>query len=148
MKLYYDMLIPYMPDSVKTENGEFVQDAQRLAGREAMIKLAEFQQSGNITCLYHSVISACTYAGVDLVDTILGIPDDMTIEDGTTLNMILDDAAKNLFSSIKPGGNFNVDLFVCNLLNAAHAIISSQTVNAVEDVESQEQIPEGESPTE
>ena len=129
MRLYYDMLVPYMPDAIRTDAGEFVGDPQKAAGRQAMIKLAEFQQTGELSCLYHAVIDACTYANVDLVDTILNIPEDLCIPDGITLNQILDDAAKTLFMSIKPDSEFDINLFVCNVLNAAHAIILSQQIN-------------------
>ena len=147
MKLYYDMLVPYMPDAIRTDAGEFVGDPQKAAGRQAMIKLAEFQQTGELSCLYHAVIDACTYANVDLVDTILNIPEDLCIPDGITLNQILDDAAKNLFMSIKPDNEFDINLFVCNVLNAAHAIILNQQINAATEP-TEPDIPSEDAPTE
>lgn len=147
MKLYYDMLVPYMPDAIRTDAGEFVGDPQKAAGRQAMIKLAEFQQTGELSCLYHAVIDACTYANVDLVDTILNIPEDLCIPDGITLNQILDDAAKTLFMSIKPDSEFDINLFVCNVLNAAHAIILSQQINATTEP-TEPDMPSEDAPTE
>ena len=140
MKLYYDMLVPYMPDAIQNEEGQMVKDDIKAAGRSAMIELANFQQTGEITSLYHAVINACIYAQVDLVDTILNIPDDITIADGTTLSNLIDDAAKNLFASIKPGNEFDINMFVCNLLNAAHAIISSSQQRASEVEQIDEEI--------
>ena len=126
MKLYYDMLIPYMPDAVQDENGELVQNDQKIAGRRAMSELANFQNNGNVISLYQSVIYACTYAGVDLVDTILSIPEDIDFEPGVTVIATIDDAAKLLFKSIKPGESFDIHRYVANILMAVHAILSNQ----------------------
>jgi len=132
MKLYYDMYIPYMPDSTVGEEGKLVADKQKTAGRQAMIELAKFQSSGQIMSLYQSVIFACEYAGCDLVDTLTGFTDGPDIADGTTVTSLLDDAAKLLFKSIKPENSFDINTFTANILNAAHAILS---INSQEESE-------------
>lgn len=134
MKLYYDMLVPYMPDSIKSESGELVHDDRKAAGRIAMSELANFQQNGNLMSLYNSVLQACLYANVDLVDTIINMPENITIPDGIPVLYLLDDAAKSLFMSIKTD-SFDVNKYVAYLLTAAHFIIqkSQETVTAGSD---------------
>lgn len=134
MKLYYDMLVPYMPDAIKNDQGELVHNDQRAAGRSAMIALAKYQKTRDPMCLYQSVIYACAYAGKDLVDTILNIPEEIDFEDGTKVDEVIDDCAKDLFRSIRDH-EFNVDLFVATMLTAAHAIleIMENAQNAPED---------------
>lgn len=123
MKLYYDMLVPYMPDKFRNEAGDLVEDPQRAAGRNAMIQLSQYQMTGDTECLYQAIIYACIYTGDDLVDIILGIPENMDIPDGITVSQLIDDAAKLLFSSIKPMNDLDIYTFACNLLNAAHALV-------------------------
>ncbi len=134
MKLYYDMLVPYMPDSIKSESGELVRDDRKAAGRIAMSELANFQQNGNLMSLYNSVLQACLYANVDLVDTIINMPESITIPDGIPVLYLLDDAAKSLFMSIKTD-SFDVNQYVAYLLTAAHYIVqkSQETANAKSD---------------
>ena len=127
MRFYYDMFVPYMPDAVRNEQGELVRNDQLAAGRQAMIELSKFQTSGEIMCLYQSVLQACIYAGTDLVDTILNIPADMELADGSTISSLLDEAAKSLFASIKVDVTFDINLFVLNVLNVAHALLSTPT---------------------
>ena len=57
MKLYYDMLIPYMPDKDVDEEGKLVPSKQKEAGRTAMIELSNFQQTGNLINLYNAVLN-------------------------------------------------------------------------------------------
>ena len=134
MKLFYDMLVPYMPDSIKSESGELVHDDRKAAGRIAMGELANFQQTGNLMSLYNSVLQACLYANVDLVDTIINMPEDITIPDGIPVLYLLDDAAKSLFISIKTD-SFDLNKYVAYLLTAAHFIIqkSQEATNAESD---------------
>jgi hypothetical protein len=131
MKLYYDMLVPYMPDSIIDDKGEPVEDAIKLSGRQAMMELSKFQNLYdqhvlNISPLYQSVIYACNYAKVDLVDTILNCAD-IEFPDGATVTSIIDEAAIMLFKSIRAGINpedeFNVNAFAARILSAAHAIL-------------------------
>lgn len=133
MRLYYDMLVPYMPDAVTNEAGEMVADERRVAGRKAMMELANFQASGNALPLYQAAIFACTYAEQDLVQTIMNITTEgstVIINEYTPIGDMVDTAAKELFKSIKPDTEFNCDLFVANVLTAAHAIMQMPVSNA------------------
>ena len=127
MKLYYDTLIAFMPDSVRTEDGRLIQDPQKLAGRKALIELAKYQNEGNIMSLYQSVLEACIYAGVDLVDTILQLSAySDKVEYHDMPQILIDHCAKMLFQSIKPDYDFNIELFLSNILTAAHDIMNNQ----------------------
>lgn len=133
MRLYYDMLVPYMPDAVTNESGEMVTDERKVAGRKAMMELANFQASGNALPLYQAAIFACTYAEQDLVQTIMDITagdSAIIISENTPIGDMVDTAAKELFKSIKPDTEFNCDLFVANVLTAAHTIMQMSISNA------------------
>ena len=99
MKLYYDMLVPYMPDAIKDEKGELVPNKVKTAGRLAMMELANFQNSGNTLSLYQAVLYGCIYAEVDLVDTIMNISNiECPFDVGAT--KLIDLAVRSLFESI------------------------------------------------
>lgn len=148
MKLYYDMLVPYMPDAIRNESGELIPDAKKAAGRNAMIELSKHQMTGDIDCLYHSIIYACIYTGDDLVDVILGVPEEIAIPDGVAVSQLIDDSAKMLFSSIRPSHDLDIYTFACNILTAAHTLSeaiagkamqdATQTTESTEDSESSE----------
>lgn len=108
MKLFYDILVPYLPDG---------------SCREAMIELLNFQTHQNVNCLFKSVLNACDYANCDAIDAILNITDYPDIPDGTSVDEMLDTAAKLLFQSVKPDTTFNIDIFVANVLTAAHVVL-------------------------
>lgn len=135
MELFYDMLIPYMPDAIKDDEGKFISNEQKASGRRAMIELANFQNNGDVISLYHSVIYACSYAEVDLVDTILSIPEDVKIPNGMTLGEMTTNAAKMLFASIKPGNTFDINMYCAYLLTAAHILVSRKPEPASEPEE-------------
>ena len=92
-----------------------VPSKQKEAGRTAMIELSNFQQSGNLINLYNAVLNACIYAGVDLIDEILGLSEDIEIPD-VSINAAVDMCAKMLFKSINPDNEFDIDKFVAILL--------------------------------
>ena len=128
MKLYYDMLIAYMPDATIDGEGKYVTDTVKSAGRKAMMELSNFQNSGNIMALYQSVIFACTYAGVDLVDTIyeLSKPNaSISIDPNTSVEHLLNSAAMELFESIKPDITFDYLGYVAEVLTAIHILLVS-----------------------
>jgi hypothetical protein len=128
MKLYYDMLIAYMPDATINDEGKYVADNTKAAGRKAMVELSNFQNSGNIMALYQSVIYACTYAGADLVDTIYELfkPNaPISIEPNTSVEYLLDSAAMELFESIKPDITFDYLDYVAEVLMAIHILLVS-----------------------
>ena len=123
MELYYDMLIPYMPDGVNGEDGTVTNKESLEAGRKAMIALSEFQLTGNVMALYQSVIHACKYADKDFIETVLSIPDDIKFDDTDTVGKLVDRSAKILFRSINPEKYpFDLDTFTANILMASHLV--------------------------
>lgn len=144
MKLYYDMLIAYMPDAAIDDEGKYVADSTKAAGRKAMMELANFQNSGNIMALYQSVIFACTYASVDLVDTIyeLSKPNAPTsIDLNTSVEYLLNSAAMQLFESIKPDITFDYLDYVAEVLTAIHILlVSNATTPDAEETPAEPQI--------
>lgn len=135
MRLYYDMLIPYMPDSIKDENGNLIANKEKAAGRQAMSALAKFQNSDNIFALYQAVAEIATYANIDLINTIIDISDNKIIEGDPS--ELIDEAAKMLFQSIKEDYEFDVITFISNVLTAAHMILQrpvmKETIAAPEE---------------
>ena len=125
MKLYYDMLVPFMPIANINDKGEAVNSDSLIAGRQSMMELSEFQINGNLMSLYQSVVLACRYAGKDVADVILNIPDDMEIPN-FTVSEFIDDAAKMLFkSSMNDKYPFDLNRFVSYVLSATHIIFVS-----------------------
>lgn len=124
MKLFYDMLVPFMPDSEMDAEGKLVPSESKIAGRQAMIELSNFQTSGNIICLYNAVFQACLYAKVDLVDKITNLPETVEIPE-VSINEAVDICAKMLFQSVKPENTFDIDKFICILLTSAHFAIEA-----------------------
>lgn len=129
MKLFYDMLIPYMPDTEADATGKFVPSKQKVAGRQAMEELSKFQMSNNIIHLYQAVLYGCLYANVDLVDTILNLSDDIEIP-SISINDALDLCARMLFQSIKTPESFEIDKFAAYILTSAHAAFVSINAQA------------------
>ena len=115
MRLFYDILVPYLPDG---------------SCREAMIELSKFQTSQNVSCLFKSVLNACDYANCNAIDTILNITNYPDFPDGTSVDNMLDTAAKLLFQSVKPNATFNIDTFVANVLTAAHVMLIHMSIAA------------------
>lgn len=136
MKLYYDMFIPYMPDKDVDADGKLVPSKTREAGRNAMIELSNFQRTGNLVSLYNAVLNACIYAEVDLIDEILGLPEDLEIPD-ISITEAVDMCAKMLFKSINPKNEFDVDKFVALLLTSAHFGVES--INAEQAAKAKEE---------
>lgn len=124
MKLYYDMFIPYMPDQEMDSEGKLTASKQKEAGRNAMIELSNFQRTGMVMSLYNAVFNVCIYKDVDLVDTILGLPEDLEIPN-VSINDAVDMCAKMLFKSVNPKNEFDLNLFVGILLTTAHSAIES-----------------------
>lgn len=119
MKLFYDMLVPFMPDKDVDDDGKLIPSKSREAGRNAMIELSYFQRTGNLINLYNATLNGCIYAEVDLVDEILGLPEDLEIPN-ISINEAVDMCAKMLFKSINPDNHFDIDKFVALLLTSAH----------------------------
>ena len=126
MKLYYDNLISFMPDSIIGEDGAVV-DEKLKAARSAMIMLADFQNTHNVSSLYKSVAEIAVYAGVDIVDLMLSLSD-VRIEDGEVEDL-LDIAAKNLFKTVTITGKddqFDYRYYSAILLTVAHRVLDMQ----------------------
>ena len=132
MKIYYDMYLPYMPDATKSEEGELIPDPKKSAGREAMIELVKYQATKNVMCLYQAVLKACSYAGVDLIETINNT-ETLDIED-FDCDIYVDMAAKMLFKSINPQYEFNVVKFSAYLLMGAHTIVDASKPHVPEEI--------------
>ena len=120
MKLFYDMMIPYIPDVMVFDDGTVVPDPKKAACRNAMVELSKFQNTGELICLYRAVDYACTYADTNIVDVILGLSDKLEIPD-VSLEHLIDIAARLLFISIKPEAKFDINMFASYVLSAAHS---------------------------
>lgn len=147
MKFYCDMFIPFMPDSEVNEEGKLVPSETKQAGRKAMIELDAFQNDGNIAHLYNSVVQACLYAKVDVVDTLVNLPEDIEIPN-VSIQEAVNICAKLLFKSVNPNNGFELDKFICILLTASHFAIrainaekeakASEVTTSSEEIESEE----------
>lgn len=123
MKLFYDSLVPYMPDTIKDTSGQLVKDGNKQFGRLCMIDLANFQNSQDIMLLSLSIIHACNYAEVDLIDTVIATKDQEVPD--ISASALLDDAVILLFKSIKDSETFEVVKFVAYILTVFHMIMNS-----------------------
>ena len=132
MKLFYDNLIPFMPDSIVV-NEQRVPDAKLSASRKAMIMLAEFQRFHNPASLYEAIHQISIYADINIVDLIFAALDENLTEG--TIDDLLDIAAKNLFKTIAPDyeqGSFDYKYFTAILLSIAHSVFVIQEQYALE----------------
>ena len=123
MKLFYDTLVPYMPDAVRDESGQLIKDEVKQMGRQCMMDLANFQNNHDVMVLSLSIIHACSYASVDLVDTVIANKD-VAIPDKPP-TQLLDDAAIMLFKSIKDAEKFDIVDFVAHMLTVIHMFMNS-----------------------
>ena len=130
MKLYYDNLISYMPDSVIVD-GKAIPDSKLGSARKAMIMLAEFQNTHNVTALYEAVHQISVYVDVDIVDLMMSLGD-INIESGTVEDL-LDIAAKNLFKTVSDPKSFDYKYFTAILLSVAHTVSNLQKQYAMEE---------------
>ena len=124
MKLFYDMLVPFMPDSELDNENQLVPSKTKVAARQAMIELSNFQNTGNVVCLYNAVFQACLYKETDIVEKLLNLPEDIVIPE-ISIPDAVDMCAKMLFRSVDPKNAFDLDKFICILLTAAHFAIES-----------------------
>jgi len=130
MKLYYDNLISYMPDSVIVD-GKPIFDSKLAAARTAMVLLSDFQTTHNVGALYESVRKICVYADVDIVDLIMSLKD-VQVEVGN-IDDLLDIAAKNLFKTVSDPKGFDYKYYAAILLSVAHAVTEVQKQHAIEE---------------
>lgn len=123
MKLFYDNLISYMPDSI-IDNGEVVPNPKLAAARQAMKLLANFQNTHNVNSLYESVHQIAIYADIDIVDLMLSLKD-VQVENAP-IDDLLDIAAKNLFKTITNSEDFDYKYYSAILLSVAHSVLEAQ----------------------
>lgn len=126
MKLFYDNLVPFMPNSIVVDE-QRVPNTKLEAARKAMIMLSDFQRLHNITSLYEAIHQISIYADIDIVDLILSSLDE-DIKEGT-VDDLLDIAAKNLFKTIASDyekGSFDYKYFTAILLSVAHTVLVLQ----------------------
>ena len=126
MKLFYDNLVPFMPNSIVVDE-QRVPDTKLEAARKAMIMLSDFQRLHNITSLYEAIHQISIYADIDIVDLILSSLDE-DIKEGT-VDDLLDIAAKNLFKTTASDyekGSFDYKYFTAIILSVAHAVLVIQ----------------------
>ena len=126
MKLFYDNLVPFMPNSIVVDE-QRVPNTKLEAARKAMIMLSDFQRLHNITSLYEAIHQISIYADIDIVDLILSSLDE-DIKEGT-VDDLLDIAAKNLFkttASDYESGSFDYKYFTAIILSVAHTVLVIQ----------------------
>ncbi len=128
MKLYYDTLVPYFPDSTMDATGAIAKDPAQAARREAMIDLANFQHTGLATHLSAAILHACLYAKVDMVDMTLNIPEDTfdKFDVDTPPHRLVNEAAVMLFKSLNAKYPFDIYEFAAALYSAEHLIINQR----------------------
>lgn len=134
MKLFYDNLYPFMPNSRIIDDKPVI-DPKLDAARKAMIMLAEFQNTQNLTALYESINQISIYSGVDVVDLILSLGDVSVIEG--TADTLLDIAAKNLFKTIAVDYDpktFDYKHYTAILLSVAHALLDAQRKSMISEI--------------
>ena len=122
MILYIDTLVSFMPDSTIDNEGKLVKSDALLAGRNAMIELSKYQQFGDTKALYAAINHACNYAHADMIDTVVRTLncDDPDLYKLVPAQFYVNNAALELFQSVKPKVDFDVVKFVAYLLKAIH----------------------------
>lgn len=145
MKLYYDNLISYMPDSVIVD-GKAIKDSKLTAARAAMICLADFQTTHNVAALYEAVQQISIYSDIDIVDLIMSLGDiDIDV---AKMDDLLDVAAKNLFKTVSDPKSFDYKYFTAILLSVAHVVAEVQKQHAIEEYKKAHSQPEIAQPSE
>lgn len=122
MILYIDTLVSFMPDSTIDNEGKLVKSDTLLAGRNVMIELSKYQQFNDTKALYAAINHACNYAHADMIDTIVRTLncDDPDLYKRMPAQYYVNNAALDLFQSVKPKVDFDVVKFVAYLLKAIH----------------------------
>jgi len=123
MKLFYDMLIPFMPTK-KIVDGKSVVDPKLTAARQTMILLASFQNEHTLNALYDAVYQMSIYGDSNIVDLLYSLGD-VEVPTGK-LDDILDIEAKNLFKTIVSEDPYSFDYkhFAATLLVIGHTLLT------------------------
>jgi len=135
MKLYYDNLVAYMPDSVIVD-GKPIKDTKLEAARRAMMHLSDFQNGHDIRDLYESIKYVCVYSDVNIVDLMLTLKD-INIDEQQSLEDLLDIAAKNLFQTVSPNYDpktFDYRYYTAILMYVAHEALVIKNRMIVEEL--------------
>jgi hypothetical protein len=148
MKLYYDNLVAYMPDSVVVD-GKPIPDSKLTAARRAMMSLSDFQNSNNIADLYESIRQISIYSEISIPDLLFSLKD-IEIDETQNLDSLLDIAAKNLFQTATPNydpKSFDFRYYTALLMYVAHAALIIKNRMLVEELykQSENNSAEGES---
>ena len=136
MKLYYDNLLAYMPDSIIVD-GKAIPDSKLSATRKAMMCLSDFQNSHDISYLYESIRQVSIYSEVNIVDLMLSLKD-VEIDTNQKLDDLLDIAAKNLFQTITPNYDalsFDYKYYSAILMYVAHETLVIRNQIAVQQLQ-------------
>lgn len=147
MKLYYDNLLAYMPDSIIVD-GKAIPDSKLSATRKAMMCLSDFQNSHDISYLYESIRQVSIYSEVNIVDLMLSLKD-VEIDTNQKLDDLLDIAAKNLFQTITPNYDalsFDYKYYSAILMYVAHETLVIRNQIAVQQLQESMKSGEKEAP--
>ena len=126
MKLFYDNLYPFMPNSKIIDDTPVI-DPKLDALRRAMVMLAEFQNTHNLVALYESVHQISIFADIDITKLILSLETVKEIEGKA--GELLDVAAKQLFLTSAPNYDyttFDYKKYAVILLSVAHSLLEAQ----------------------
>ena len=123
MKLYYDMLIPFMPVQ-RLVDGKLVDDPKLAAARQTVVMLASFQNESELNSLYGAVYQLSIYGDTNMAELLYSL-DDVSCASGK-LDEILDTEVEHLFKTILSDDPYSFDYkhFVATLLVAAHTILT------------------------
>lgn len=147
MKLYYDVLLPFMPEQhIDTETNQAVIDPKLQKLRGVLANLSDYQMSGNPWCLSYAIIQLCEVYELNVIETITKVVEDtydpFSTEMGTN-DMVLNNIAKSIFLlSVNDLDKFNVFHSIADLLYLMHMqydrIRLLQSVAAAEQSDSEE----------
>lgn len=135
MKLYYDNLVAYMPDSVIVD-GKPIPDTKLTAARKAMMCLSDFQNGHNISDLYESIRQISIYSETTIPDLLFSLKD-VQIDENQNLDDLLDIAAKNLFQTVSPNydpKSFDYKFYSAILMFVAHEALVLKNQLLVEEL--------------
>ena len=123
MKIYYDMLVPYMPNR-KIVNDKAIDDPKLAAARQTMVMLASFQNEHTLNALYDAVYQISIYGDINIVDLIYSL-EEVEVPSGK-VDELLDNEANKLFKTILSEDPYSFDYkqFAAILLSVGHALLT------------------------
>lgn len=147
MKLYYDMLIPFMPEQkVDSETDALVDDSIAINFKSALINLSDFQNSRNPLFLYRSILNVCKALNLNVGTAVLDAirnanspVDGDAVEHDGIIDSLIDSAAIMIFEIAgQETPRFDVTTYIANLLYAAHITFQTLTSNSADTVNNAE----------